>query len=319
MLKQIFGSGEFRYEVVDNWAKRPRAWPFTDVVGVGIDSRDRVYVFNRSPHPVMVFDKEGNFVRSWGEGIFLRPHGVFIDPDDAIWCTDDNGHTVRKFDTSGNLLLTIGYPGAPIVETYDWNKHSDTGYDGRDFHTIKRAGPPFNRPTKAVIAPSGELYVSDGYGNARVHKFSKDGKLLYSWGEPGSGPGQFAIPHSVAVDKQGRVYVADRENRRIQVFNEEGTLITAWSDVRRPDDMVIVDDQYLFVAELLHRVSIWTLEGQLLAHWGDEKASNDTGLFISPHAIAVDSRGVLYVGEVCDTNARYDRGSRAIQKFIPVR
>ncbi len=319
MLKQVFGSGEFRYKVVDNWAKRPRAWPFTDVVGVGIDSRDRVYVFNRGPHPVMVFDKEGNFIRSWGEGIFIRPHGVFIDPDDAIWCTDDNGHTVRKFDTSGNLLLTIGYPGGPIVDAYDWNKHSDTGYDGRDFHTVKRAGLPFNRPTKAVIASSGDLFVSDGYGNARVHKFSKDGRLLHSWGEPGSGPGQFAIPHSVAVDKQDRIYVADRENRRIQVFNDEGALITTWDGLERPDDIIIVDDQYMFVAELLHRVSIWTLDGTLLTHWGDAQASNDAGLFISPHAIAVDSRGVLYVGEVCDTNGRYDRGSRAIQKFIPVR
>jgi sugar lactone lactonase YvrE len=318
-MKRIFGSGEFRYEVVDNWAKRPRDWPFTDVVGVGLDSRDRVYVFNRGPHPVMIFDKDGNFIRSWGEGIFIRPHGVFIDSDDSIWCTDDNGHTVRKFDIYGNLLLTIGYPGVPIVETYDWNKHSDTGYDGRDFLTIKRAGLPFNRPTKAVIAPSGELYVSDGYGNARVHKFSKEGKLLFSWGEPGSGPGQFAIPHSLVVDKQGRVYVADRENRRIQVFSKEGKLITAWSGLERPDDMVIVGDKYMFVAELIHRVSIWDLDGRLLAHWGDEEASNDAGLFISPHAIAVDSRGVLYVGEVCDTNGRYDRGSRAVQKFVPVR
>ena len=319
MLTQVFGSGTFRYRVVDNWAQRPRGWPFTDVVGVGVDSQDRVYVFNRGPHPVMVFDQEGAFIRSWGEGIFLRPHGLFIDSDDMVWCTDDHGHTVRQFDTSGNLVLTIGYPGVPIVETYDWNKHSDTGYDGRDFRTIQRAGCPFNRPTKAVLAASGMLYVSDGYGNACVHKFSREGTLLHSWGTPGSAPGQFAIPHSLAVDAQGRVYVADRENRRIQVFTDAGAFITAWSGVERPDDVVIVDNHYLFVAELLHRVSIWTVEGQLLTHWGDAKASNDAGLFISPHAIAVDSRGVLYVGEVCDTNGRYDRGSRAIQKFIPVR
>jgi len=303
-----FGSGEFRYQVVDNWAKRPRCWPFTDVAGVGVDSKDRVYVFNRSQHPVMVFDKDGNFIRSWGEGVFARPHGVFIDSDDVIWCTDDWDHTVRRFDTNGNLLLTIGTPGV----------HSDTGYDGRDIRSIKRAAPPFNRPTKAVLSPSGELYVTDGYGNARVHKFSKEGKHLLSWGEPGSGPGQFILPHSITVSKHGKVYVADRENRRIQVFDAEGRFIAAWPNLERPTDMVLVNDMYLIVSELNHRVSVWDLNGTLLTSWGGEEGrSNDAGLFISPHAVAVDSRGVLYVGEVGDTNAGYDRGSRAVQKFVP--
>jgi len=304
----IFGSGEFRYQVVDNWAKRPRCWPFTDVAGVGVDSRDRAYVFTRSPHPVMVFDKDGNFIRSWGHGIFSRPHGVFVDSEDSIWCTDDRDHTVRKFDTNGNVLLTIGTPSV----------YSDTGYDGSNIRSIKRAGPPFNRPTKAVMSSSGELYVSDGYGNARVHKFTKEGKHLLSWGEPGSGPGQFVLPHCVVVDKRGNVYVADRENYRIQVFDTEGGLKTIWPNVERPTDMALIDG-HLFVAELNHRVSVWDLDGRLLTHWGGEEGrSNDAGLFISPHAIAADSRGVLYVGEVCDTNAGYDRGSRAIQKFVPV-
>lgn len=305
---RVFGSGRFQYQVVDNWAKRPRCWPFTDVAGVGVDSRDKVYVFTRSPHPVMVFDKDGNFIRSWGEGIFARPHGVFVDSDDSIWCTDDMNHTVRKFDTNGNLLLTLGIPGV----------YSDTGYDGRDFYSVKRAGPPFNKPTKAVVAPSGELYVTDGYGNARVHGFSVEGKHLISWGEPGSGPGQFVLPHSIAVDGQGKAYVADRENRRIQVFHSKGELVKIWTDVQRPMDMVLVEDKYLFMAEANHRVSIWNLDGELLVHWGDEGPSNDAGLFITPHTIAVDSRGVLYVGEVCDTGAGYDRGSRAVQKFVPL-
>ena len=137
---RTFGSGKFQYEVIDNWAKRPKCWPFTDAAGVGVDSRDRVYVFTRGPHPVMVFDKDGEFIRSWGEGIFSRPHGVFIDSEDNIWCTDDVNHTVRKFDTEGNLLLTLGTPGV----------YSDTGYDGKDFFGVKRAGPPFNRPTMEI-------------------------------------------------------------------------------------------------------------------------------------------------------------------------
>ncbi len=302
-----FGSGTFQYAVVDNWAKRPRCWPFTDVPGVGIDSHDRVYVFTRSLHPVMVFDRDGEFLRSWGEGIFTRPHGVFIDEDDSIWCTDDLDHTVRKFDSNGNLLLTLGTSGI----------YSDTGYNGRTHRTVKRAGGPFNRPTKAVVAPTGDLFISDGYGNACIHRFTRKGEHVLSWGEPGTGPGQFVLPHSVAVDTGGRVYVADRENYRIQVFTMDGELLTIWPKVERPTDLVLVDDQYLFVSELNHRISIWSLDGTLLTHWGDEGRSNDAGRFISPHTIAVDSRGVVYVGEVCDTNARYDRGSRAIQKFVP--
>ena len=308
MTMRTFGSGKFEYQVVDNWAKRPKCWPFTDVAGIGVDSRDRVYVFNRSQHPVMVFDSEGSFIRSWGEGIFTRPHGVFIDKDDAIWCTDDIDHTVRRFDINGNLLQTIGSP----------MQYSDTGYDGRDTKTVKRGGPPFNRPTKATVTSHGEVYVSDGYGNARVHKFSKDGELLLSWGEPGTGPGQFMLPHSLVTDKDGSVYVADRENHRIQVFDPNGRHLATWQNVERPTDLVLVDKKYLFVAELMNRASIWDLDGKLLAHWGGEEGrSNDAGFFISPHAIAVDSKGVVYVGEVCDTNAGYDRGSRAIQKFVP--
>jgi DNA-binding beta-propeller fold protein YncE len=309
MATRTFGTGKFKYQVIDNWAKRPKCWPFTDAAGVGVDSKDRVYVFTRSQHPVMVFDKDGNFIRSWGEGIFARPHGVFIDKADNIWCTDDVDHTVRKFDIHGNLLLTIGTPG----------KLSDTGYDGKDFFSVKRVAPPFNRPTKAIIAPNGELIITDGYGNARVHRFTQDGKLIASWGEPGKGPGQFVLPHSVVADKKGNLYVADRENLRIQVFTSEGKYLTTWTDIGRPNDMCLDKNDILYVAEGNTRVSIWDLSGKLLSHWGSEEGrSNDAGLFMAPHAIARDSRGVLYVGEVCDTGAGYDRGSRAIQKFVPV-
>ena len=309
-MMRTFGSGEFQYHVIDNWAKRPRCWPFTDVPGVGVDSRDRVYVLTRSQHPVMVFDGDGTFIRPWGEGIFTRPHGVFIDKQDVIWCTDDVNHTVRKFDTDGNLLMTLGFPGF----------YSDTGYDGRDFFSVKRSGPPFNRPTKAIVAPTGELYITDGYGNARVHQFTTKGEHIRSWGEPGKGPGQFVLPHSVVVDGDGNVYVADRENFRIQVFDQYGKLLKIWPKVERPNDMVLVDDKYLFVAEGNNRISIRDLEGIVLACWGGEEGrSNDAGLFMSPHGIAVDSRGIIYVGEVCDTGAGYDRGSRAIQKFVPTK
>ena len=305
----IFGSGEFRYEVVDNWAKRPNGWPFLDVAGVAVDSRDRVYVLSRGPHPVMVFDRDGNFVRSWGEGLFVRPHGIYIDPDDLVWCTGDLDHTVRKFDADGNLLMTLGTPGV----------YSDTGHDGKDYFGIKRAGPPFNRPTNAVVTPDGDVLVTDGYGNARVHRFTAAGELVASWGEPGGGPGQFVLPHALIIDPQGRILVADRENNRIQVFDSDGEVLDIWPDIRLPQDMALDSAGNLFLAQGEHRASVLDLDGNVLASWGGEEGRrNDAGLFIGPHCIAVDSRGVVYVGEVCETAAGFDRGSRAIQKFVPV-
>src|SRR3954453_16047512 len=149
-------SGEHRYRVVENWAKLPDGWTLTDVASVGVDSKDNVYAFNRGAHPMMVFDRDGNFLRSFGEGLFSRAHGLFIDADDNLYCTDDGDHTVRKCTPEGKVLLTIGLPGEP-----------------KPF----MSGEPFNRCTHTALSPSGEIYVSDGYGNARVHKYTPDGRL----------------------------------------------------------------------------------------------------------------------------------------------
>src|SRR5262249_26447339 len=147
-----------------------------EVAGVATDSQDRVYVFNRGDHPLMVFNRDGTFVKSWGEGLFKRPHGIIIGPDDSVYCTDDFDHTVRKFTPDGRLLMTLGTSGQP----------SDTGATSVDFRTILRAGPPFHYPANVALSPEGNIFVSDGYGNARIHKFSSDGRLLSSWGEPGT-------------------------------------------------------------------------------------------------------------------------------------
>jgi len=162
----------FGYKAVDEWAKLPSGWSWTEVAAVATDSGDRVYVFSRGEHPIVVFDREGTFLYSWGEGLFARPHGIAIGPDDSVYCTDDLGHAIRKFTPDGTLLLSLGASGTP----------SDTGATSMDYRTILRAGPPFHYPTNVAISTEGELYVSDGYGNARVHKFSPDGRLLLSWG-----------------------------------------------------------------------------------------------------------------------------------------
>ena len=305
------GTGTLRYEVVDGWEQLPAGWSHRDVAGVAVDSRDRVYVFNRGDHPMIVYERDGTFVTSWGEGVFSNPHAVYIDRDDFVYCADNGDHTVRKLTTTGELLMTLGVPGQP----------SETGYDGSNPRSIRHGAPPFNRPTKLAVAPNGELYVSDGYGNARVHRFTAGGELIQSWGEPGIEPGQFHLPHSVWVHTDGRVFVCDRENDRIQIFSPDGELLRIWKDdLIRPADLYIDADNRVFVAELgvregarflygipgasatpsAPRLSIFDIEGKLLARWGGEDRCAP-GSFAAPHALWVDSRGDLYVGEVTHT------------------
>jgi len=305
-----YGAGKYRYELVDAWAKLPEGWSFIDVCGLSIDSQDRVFVLNRGDHPVMVFDREGRLLTSWGEGYFKRAHGSFVGADGSVYCTDDGNHTVSKFTPEGKLLAVLGTKDQP----------SDTGYVPQSgfyesLATIRRGGPPFNRPTDVALSPSGEIYVSDGYGNARVHKFAPDGTLLFSWGEPGDAPGQFRLPHGVWTDKWERVWVADRENNRIQIFGAHGEFLSQWTDLSRPTDIFIDDEETVYVSELDRRVSIFAIDGKLLARWGSQGQDKATALFLAPHAIAVDSRGDLYVGEVSKTYAGVDRGARTVQKF----
>jgi hypothetical protein len=319
---------DFSYEANDRWAQLPSDWTFLEVAGVATDSQDRVYAFNRGAHPVIIFTRDGTFLNAWGEGLFARPHGIFVGSDDAVYCTDDRDHTVRKFTCDGRLLLTLGTSDKP----------SDTGATSMDFRTIERAGPPFHYPTNLALSPHGEMYVSDGYGNARIHKFSPDGRLLLSWGEPGTGPGQFRVPHGIAVDEQGTVYVADRENSRIQLFSPEGQFLTEWNDVARPCQVFIDSAGKVYVAELGFiagmwpgttapsadapggRVSIFDRDGRLITHWGGGRNPCAPGDFFAPHGICVDSHGDIYVAEVV-MSAGGNRGlvspdCHPLQKFV---
>lgn len=321
------GSGRFTYRALASWGQLPSGWSFVEVAGVATDSRGRVYVFNRGEHPVIVFDGDGRFLASWGEGVFTRAHGITIGPDDAVYCTDDLDHTVRKFTPEGRLLLTLGSSGRP----------SETGVVGVDYRTIRRGAPPFHRPTNLALAPDGTLLVTDGYGNARLHRFAPDGRLLASWGEPGTGPGQFNLPHGIAVDREGRVYVADRENSRIQVFGPGGDFLTQWIDVARPMEVFIDSQDNVFVAEVgwraglfpWHepppdapgaRLSVFDRDGRLQARWGGGADPTAAGDFFAPHDVWVDAAGEVFVGEVV-MSAGGNRGlvspdCHALQKFI---
>ena len=163
------------YQADDRWAKLPPGWRWSEVAGVATDCQNHVFVFNRGEHPVMVFDRDGVFLTSWGEGMFTRPHGITIGPDDTVYCSDDLDHTVRKFTLAGKLLLTLGTSGCP----------SDTGATSLDYRTILRAGPPFHYPTNLALSPEGEMYISDGYGNARIRKFTADGRAPLLLGRTG--------------------------------------------------------------------------------------------------------------------------------------
>jgi hypothetical protein len=317
------GVHKLEYEVLEGWEQLPEGWSFVEVAGVAVDSRDRVYVFNRGDHPVIVFDKEGRFLDAWGEGIFSSAHGIFIDRNDHIYCADNFDHTVRKFTADGTLLMTLGEPHRP----------SHTGFE-IGAAPVQHAGGPFNMVTNVAVTESGDMFISDGYGNARVHRFSADGALLASWGEPGTGPGQFNLPHSIAVDRAGRVYVADRENSRLQIFTADGTYLESWDWVNRPDDLFIDDHENLFIAELgwsmpvpdrphfpfmkhppvghapIARVTICDLDGTIQARIGGENPVLP-GNFIVPHGIWADSRGDFYVGEVV-------KASGAVEHFAPL-
>jgi len=305
-----YGNGKYSYELVEPWAKLPEGESFIDVCGISIDADDRVYVFNRSKHPMIVFDQDGNELSHWGEGLFKRPHGSFLSADNHIWVTDDHSHVVHQFTKDGKLVMTLGNRDRP----------SDTGYrPGLDIFeriaSIKRAAPPFNQPTGVAISSAGDIFISDGYGNARVHKFSAEGKLLFSWGEPGAKPGQFRLPHNIWIDREDRIWISDRENSRVQIFDTGGKLLDVLTDLWRPTQVCIDADDTVYISELCRRISIFTIDGKLLARWGNESHSPEAPLLVGPHVIGVDSRGDIYVGEVATAFGKVDRGARTIQKF----
>lgn len=273
----VFGSGKYSYKLVEGWGQLPEGWEWGWIPAVACDSQDRVFVYSRSEHPLVVFDREGNFLDSWGEDLLEAAHGIWIDENNNVYCTEYATHCIHKFGPDGELLMTLGTPGQPGAE-----------------------GEPFDKPTDVVTLPSGELFVSDGYGNARVHKYSSDAELLQSWGERGEGPGQFELSHCVRVDRHGRLWVCDRTNDRIQVFDTDGNFLNELGDLLKPDTIYIdPNEDVLYVAELTQRVSILTLKGELLARWGGAEKSDRPGEFCgSPHGVWVDSRGDLYVGQV---------------------
>jgi DNA-binding beta-propeller fold protein YncE len=271
------------YRPVAGWPQLPADVTLGPTSAVATDANDNVFVFHRGKRPVLVFDRSGKFLRSWGDGHVKMAHGLRIDREGNVWVTDIGNHQVMKFTPEGKLLLSLGRKGEPG--------------NGPD---------QFARPTDVAVTPNGDFYVSDGYDNTRVLKFSKDGKLLKQWGTKGTGDGQFNLPHAVCLDAKGRVYVGDRENRRVQVFDAEGTFLAKWTEAGAPFGLFLTGDR-LFVADgYANWVTVLDLEGKRVGRFGEK--GTGPGQLGLPHMLCIDSQGSAYV---CEINGK------RIQKFTP--
>ena len=296
-----------QYESVPYWAKVPHGITFGGgAASVAIDDDDRVYVFNRGTDPVVIFDRSGDYIGSWGHGEFDKPHGIAFGPDGDLYLVDDGGHFVQRRTLKGDLVMTLGQRGLA---------------------STAQSGVPFNRPTHvAVAADNGDIYVTDGYGNSNVHRFSSDGVHIGSWGRPGTGPGEFSLPHNICWVANDRLAICDRENYRVQVFERDGTYVTEWhfhrpvaiASGRGSDDAVYLAELppqgvQQSVPHIGNRVCVLDQNGVVQATFGNPgpsdvatqaggvSSSAKTGLsnrFILPHGIAVDSVGDVYVAEL---------------------
>ena len=274
------GAGQYRYDLIEDWARLPSGQSFGRVTGVAVDSRERVYVCQQlKDPPILVFDKDGSYLSSWGAGAIGEPHTIYIAPDDLMYLADRGDHVVAKLTLDGEPLVLMGNRGRP----------SDTGCT-EDEGVVLRAGAPFNRPTRLCPSPSGDLYASDGYRNSRVHRFSPDGELIRSWGTPGrTSPGEIYSPHCVWVDREGLVYVCDRKNDRIQIFSPAGEFVGQWADVPGATDICMDADGMVYVCERQGESESWISvrdkSGNVLERWASPRC----------HQILVDSHGDIYM------------------------
>jgi len=308
-------SVQMNFKPVEGWEQLPEGMTHKDVADVAVDSKDRVYLLTRLTSQVVVYDRHGVYLSRWGAGSFSEfPHGITIGPSDEVYIVDEARHTVEVYSTDGERISQLGPFDQPSATGAD--SSIPNIYDR--IASIEQAAGPFNRPTKLAVAPGGDLYVTDGYGNARVHHFDAEGALIGSWGSPGTGPGEFHLPHGLAIGPDGRVYICDRENDRIQVFTDKGDFIEEWTDFRRPA-AVFHRNGHLYISELSWRVghqtwrhgiveepqpsriTITDLEGGVVERFGEDEPCAPGG-FTAPHGICVDSVGDIYVAEVTWTS-----------------
>ena len=260
--------GGQRYRIDRPWGRWPAQIPVGTISKCAVDAGGNLHVCQRRSTPVLVFDAEGNFLRSWGEGLIADAHGIAAAPDGRMLVVDRDAHQLLVFDAGGRLLLALGERHRP------------------------RTQAPFNHPTDAAVGPGGDFYVSDGYGNTMVHRFAPDGAHLASWGGRGSGPGQFATPHGIGVLGDGRVLVGDRENNRVQVFSPEGGYLAEFGPFYKPMDIHIDSTdsgERIYVTDQIPRVTALGPDGEI---FGSCKP-----VAVMPHGVSGAADGTLYFVE----------------------
>ncbi len=292
------------YRVDPAWPKKPAEIAWGEMPGVAVDRQDRVWIFTRQQPALQIYASDGTFVKAWTDLEHGRAHHLKFDPEGNVWLTDINLHTVRKYTTEGKLLLTLGTPG-------------EKGEDARHF----------NMPTDLAVTPAGDIFVSDGYGNNRVVHFTREGKYVKAWGKKGDAPGEFSLPHAIGVDSKGRLYVADRNNARMQVFSQDGKFLEQWRDIMIPWSVWVTPKDEIWSCGSSPDTSKnpggqtgippkdqlfvkFDTSGRVLRLWSvplGVEAEPKPGDCIWVHAIAEDSKGNLYAGDI--------KGKR-VQKFI---
>lgn len=268
--------GERRYEVLHPWGTFAGSARIPAASKCAADSEGRLYICQRADPPILVLDSNGRLVRAFGEGLVVDSHGIFVTSDDRVLVVDRDGHQVLGFDKDGIHLFSLGDREHPQFQA------------------------PFNHPTDVAVGPNGDLYVADGYGNCRVHRFSSDGTLIRSWGSWGEGPGEFTTPHGIGVMSDGRVLVGDRENNRVQVFDPEGEYAGEWRSFYKPMDIHVHRDT-VYVADQIPRLTALAADGTVLG------ACKPTAAM--PHGLCGDSFGNLFL---------IDRRSYTITKMAPL-
>jgi DNA-binding beta-propeller fold protein YncE len=300
------------YRTIENWAKLPEGRSWGSSAGVSVDRHGNIWVAERcgantcagsSLAPILEFDPSGKLLKGFGAGMFLFPHGITVDKDGNVWVTDGQGsngkgHQVFKFSPDGKVLMTLGKAGV--------------AGDGPD---------TFNQPSAVAIAPNGDIFVADGHGgnsNARIVKFTKDGKFVKTWGKKGMGPGEFDIPHCLAFDSKGRLFVGDRNNNRIQIFDQDGNYIAEWKQFSRPSGIFIDKHDIIYVADsesgsVSRNHPGWKRGIRV----GKVKDGSVTALIPDPvevatgtsaaEGVAADSKGTIYGAEV---------GPKDLKKYV---
>jgi peptidylglycine monooxygenase len=257
--------GDRYYSVERPWGELPEGRKLAGLSNVAVDSRSRVYAYQRESPPVAVFNPDGSYDRSWGAEHLSDAHGIFIDRDDRVWLIDRDAHVIMAFDTEGRLLQTIGERHRPHLQQ------------------------PFNHPADIAIASNGDIYVADGYANSAVHHFSPEGELIRSWGKPGTEPGEFTTPHAIWVDERNRVLVADRENNRVQVFSADGGFLDQWGDLYHPMDIWVDRRGMVFVTDQIPRLSMYDGDGRLIGRCRP--------VLNGAHGVWGDAQGNIYLAE----------------------